>query len=297
MSWRLGARKWRARPHAIQIVVFELGMMLLMMHFPTEYHLTKSNQLIALGDRDSLRYACVELRTCIELLCYEQLERYRELIPNAVLTKWQPREVVAWIEKCDPFGVKDKAVFFGINGPDGKPDKMEPLGRFKAVDKKFIKNHYHRLGQHLHAPNLNDIVNEHELSLPKFREEVERISIAVKEIASRDILVRMLNLARFRCNLCNIEIVVNADIHETGDVIPCLDSDCHADYKLEIDESSFKSATHYAFIWTCDACFTKQPVFERDISQMGQAVKCSGCESLWFVGTKALLYCPVNIPK
>src|SRR5262245_887190 len=62
----------------------------------------RAKTLLANGDEHSARYACLELRLTIEYLIYDQLQIYRDELPNDMVKKWQPRELIAAMLTVDP---------------------------------------------------------------------------------------------------------------------------------------------------------------------------------------------------
>ena len=59
--------------------------------------LARAKALLAAGDAASLRYACLELRSCMEAVTYEKIREYGRRFPRSVIddfSKWQPRVLV-----------------------------------------------------------------------------------------------------------------------------------------------------------------------------------------------------------
>jgi hypothetical protein len=65
-------------------------------------HLRAAKELVQARDLPSLRYACLELRFCIEALCYDVLPHYEAELPFDAVGKWQPRKVVEALLDVDP---------------------------------------------------------------------------------------------------------------------------------------------------------------------------------------------------
>jgi hypothetical protein len=51
----------------------------------------RAKDLLVRNDEDSIRYAVLELRRCLEAVVYEKLWAYRRRIPAEVARKWQRR--------------------------------------------------------------------------------------------------------------------------------------------------------------------------------------------------------------
>jgi len=77
--------------------------------------ITRAKELLEKDDPISLRYACLEMRCCIEAICYDKAKLYRKHLTDDVIEKWQPIKLInIWSEK-----------------PDGSKNKgAEPLRKF-----------------------------------------------------------------------------------------------------------------------------------------------------------------------
>ena len=81
----------------------------IMPHAETQSCLQKAESLIEIGDADSFRYASLQLRMGIEYLFYELIPLYRDELPDDILTKWQPKDVLDAVLACDPSAHKETA--------------------------------------------------------------------------------------------------------------------------------------------------------------------------------------------
>jgi hypothetical protein len=109
--------------------------------------------LLAKEDEDSLRYAALELRRCIEAIVYEKLRVYGDLLPEDSVHQWQPPQAFDALIAVEPDA---EATFTFAVAPQTEPGKM-PEAPFKVigVDQRpkgrWIKKTWHKLGFYLHA--------------------------------------------------------------------------------------------------------------------------------------------------
>src|SRR5688572_29294296 len=119
-----------------------------MVHAKTIECVRKAGSLIEAGDADSLRYATLQLRMGIEYLFYELIPSYKDELPDDIMSKWQPKQIIDALLECDPLVDKDARIAITAAGASSPALVL----RSKAVNKGILKDHYHRLGSFLHAP-------------------------------------------------------------------------------------------------------------------------------------------------
>ena len=56
--------------------------------------LERARRLLIVAGDESLRYACLELRFCIEAIVYAKLDAYSSYVPAVVFEKWQPNHAM-----------------------------------------------------------------------------------------------------------------------------------------------------------------------------------------------------------
>lgn len=64
--------------------------------------LKRAKQLLDEGSYDSLIYASLELRQCIESIIYEKLDAYKKYVPGVVFQKWQPNHALKTLLYFEP---------------------------------------------------------------------------------------------------------------------------------------------------------------------------------------------------
>lgn len=125
------------------------------MHHKTIKCVAKAEELLTSPDPDRLRYASLQLRMAIEFLFYELIPTYKEELPLDIVTKWRPQQILDALIECDPDVDKDSTLTVRKELGEGVVSAPVFVGRQKAVNKKLLRKHYHKLGSYLHAPMAN----------------------------------------------------------------------------------------------------------------------------------------------
>jgi hypothetical protein len=97
--------------------------------------LSRAKALMASGDAASLRYACLELRFCMEAVTYEKLRAYAPRLPPNVLSIWQPPQAVKALLELE--GEADQEYRVAI-GRAGSTQPMQVMGEHRTFATKWI---------------------------------------------------------------------------------------------------------------------------------------------------------------
>ncbi|MBV8095791.1 MAG: hypothetical protein JO110_21690, partial [Acetobacteraceae bacterium] len=132
-----------------------------------QHCLERAKRLLA--NDDSVRYACLELRLCIEHLVFDQLKVYIEETSEHALSKWAPRELISEILAVDPSAEETKPWFVDVKDghifsireesrlDDVPEDRAIPIGEDRRLGVSWVSKRYNVLGNFLHAPNLDQL--------------------------------------------------------------------------------------------------------------------------------------------
>lgn len=241
-------------------------------------HLRKAKALLDAGDTDKLRYCCLELRLCIELICYERLEQHRRELPEEVFGKWRPTEIVDLIAECDPTAAGDKVLRLRNETTDGSPGNVFFAANIKGVSRKLLRDHYHRLGSFLHAPMPGALKEGRGLDDAAMRKAAERAIMAVEEYASNPVLSNFGVYAHFACAYCGTENVRNAKALAEGVRIRCRGNSCGAYYTAHEVDSETPEFRPMQYQWTCHACGGNQWIGAHELER-GGTIECRGCKA------------------
>src|SRR5215216_2578999 len=83
--------------------------------------LAKATELLVAGDNDSLIYACLELRRCVEALAYNLLTAYLHEVPLSAFETWQPDKVIRELLQVDPHADRSATISMQKEATDTAP--------------------------------------------------------------------------------------------------------------------------------------------------------------------------------
>ena len=236
------------------------------MHEKTISCVNKADALIAQGDEDSLRYACLQLRMGIERLFYELIPLYAEELPTDILKKWQPRQVIDALLECDPHVEGDIRISFVDSD-----DEIFLQRQNKAVTKQLINRYWHKLGSYLHAS-----MTAEELDLVKLSPFLRATVEGLRAYSADKILSNIRSLASFKCE-CGRTIRRNSEALKIKPYVTCPDVKCGAmwQYAKRDGMGTFTLVTHS---YTCPSCKAVSK-FGAHLAVDGLTITCCNCEA------------------
>lgn len=193
-----------------------------------------------LADSNELRYACLELRFCIEYLAIDRLQAYLVEVPNDALKKWTPRAIISEILDVDPNGDRSISLAIGIGSTSGASQAAAPiqLGEDRRFTMKWANKNYNTLSNFLHAPTLFQI----ELGAdPKIEVMRTRVSEIIAELAA--VLaspIQNVNFGNFFETICSCGTAIKrraGSIPKFG--LTCPNKSCEASYEVNEIEGGF----------------------------------------------------------
>ena len=191
--------------------------------------LAKAKALIQLADAESLRYAALELRMCMEYLTYQKLAAYENIVPAEVQAIWQPPQAVRALMDFEPNADKSVVIHYGVEDVPGIPAKtMQPLGAHAALSVRWLRKHYNKLGQLLHAPNSTS------QSKPQTPPSVAYLTEVVQDLEAP--VESTILGATFRtvwsvvCTQCGKPVAGNAETLKSGAPAVCFTPGCGTEY-------------------------------------------------------------------
>lgn len=252
--------------------------------------LARAKDLLASGREEDLRYACLELRMCIERICYDKLTLYQKQIPKELLETWQPQKVVKSLLEYAPNIEEHFSLRICEEDKNGNPvGQYRLLGEHKAITLKFINETYHRLGNCLHVPTIAQQKSQEQKGADKLRNALNEIASALEELCSSTIDSNLVEGAviTFECSYCNNKIIRNKKSLEKNIFLIC--PECKAEYKFYYDgKNPMFEPQHVSCV--CPDCaeehFIGKHLFkERDII----TIPCKKCASKFALERKWIL--------
>lgn len=214
--------------------------------------LNRAEMLLKKGDTASLRYACLELRQCIEAIAYEKVSTYIKFVPENKLNVWQPKQVFSFLEQIDPSSTKDYTFRIYKQEPDGSVgDIVSDIGH-KTLKKKHFNKYYNKLGSYLHIPNLIEqtTYSEKTNQLQGFLVEVIE---ELRPLAECNFDSNFGMVFEVECDSCKEIIYLRKESLSVNSVFSCPKVECQVQYHVEsIDENDNFTIRPRQFLLPCD---------------------------------------------
>lgn len=264
--------------------------------------LERAKELIARDDEQALLYASVELRRCVEHICYEKLRRHLRNIPESKLKGWQPRKVIETIKELDnPDIEKSYTLAIAVGDAQGRPTEPPVGWTYNSITGKRAGKIWQKLSSYLHVP------------LPHGREgpDPARMKNFLLEAAA-DLEGPAKNLFEghiatvnsFRCARCNDDVVRNATLLTDGDIVTCTNKMCGMHYVIEKTANGITAKPHQTRLkcaWCGADNFIDTHELEKlELTTSAKPYTCAGCGMKHLVQLQ-LTYCrweskPVDYP-
>lgn len=239
----------------------------------------KAKLLLASGDKESLRYCALELRTCIELICYERMSMYTDELSPAHLRQWRPSDVVELLLQCDPDSDQDCTISLAREMPGETTGPRNVLGSSRGVTKRFVNEHYHRLGSHLHAPTLADIKAGTSNMPDEIKASFQKTIDALEPFINRsNVLSNFGDFRTFVCDLCGSKNKRNVSAFTEGCTIACIGPKCPALYQVMNVGTDALSFALLRKGWLCTRCKAENQVYPWDIEPRKEYA-CASCKA------------------
>jgi predicted RNA-binding Zn-ribbon protein involved in translation (DUF1610 family) len=242
---------------------------------------SRARALLATNDDEVLRYACLELRFCIEAVTYDKLRTYAARLPPRVIETWQPPQAMKALRQIEPGADHDFTLRVCRESEPGTPsgDWVE-LGSHASLKLPWLRKTYNKLGSYLHVPS----PSAQELRPPSaspetIRGDLERILADLEPVVHSKIDSSMALVVSFVCTKCGATIPCNSEgLSETGRV-QCLNPKCGASFVAEVQpDGEFLIRLDVATI-QCLACDQSGPV-EKQKLEVGYSFPCPNCGAL-----------------
>ncbi|UCI19907.1 hypothetical protein FJ970_02745 [Mesorhizobium sp. B2-1-8] len=223
-------------------------------------HLAAAERLLRSGDDDVTRYACIELRLCVEAICYGMLCLYRSELSKGELAKWQPKKVLDELLEIDKYATTPQL----LSVQDPKTGEWHDFGtqdyRFSV---KWANKAHNALGNALHVPTIDQVEKGQEATPAIFRERCQEYMPELRKVLDSQSWHLHMTGPRWtmRC-ACGFEMHRRAEHIEKGVIVIC--SECgrvydvvHVGDVLDIELRKLR--------WQCKKCGKENGTPERDL--------------------------------
>lgn len=187
--------------------------------------------LLEKGDIASLRYACLELRQCIEAIAYQKFYTYRKYIPENKLNTWQPKQVFKFLDDIDPFSKEDYIFTIFKQESDSSSNDIILETSHKTLNKKHTNKFYNKLGSYLHTPTLEQ-QNKYPKNEAAFKDFIVNVIKELRPIVECDFDSDIGMIYKFNCNSCNEIIYLRKDGLKDKSVFTCYKSECQTQHHV-----------------------------------------------------------------
>jgi len=236
--------------------------------------LERARKLLAAGDEWSVRYACLELRFCIEYVTFDQLVAYLAEVDGDALKKWTPKQIIDTLREVDPAADRSRSVAFGL-GDDGAP----PADRRWMEDRRFsgewANANHNALGNFLHASTLEQIESGRVVPLTTMVRKATSVAEMLASILSSPVFHANFGVFyELECR-CGARIKRReGGVKEQG--IVCPRESCRAIYDVVSrteEQVTFRVRTRP---YRCEGCRSVNRV-ETHLIREGAAIECPTC--------------------
>lgn len=254
--------------------------------------MARAQVLLADPTPENLRYAALELRLCIEALTYEKLRSFATMIPESVIAKWQPPQAVKALLEFVPDADQSFTFRIGRQEELGKPaSQMHFVGQHNSLRLQWLRKHYHKLGNLLHAPTLKAGST---LDTDKMTEYLAEVVTDLQKPLSSTILGGAIReVYTFKCSECGDSVVCNARTAATSHKAVCFNPQCKAEYYASVStegESTFQLIST-SFECSASGCTGVMRMENRKLD-IGVEFQCPACRLKHVIISKEWCYGP-----
>ncbi|CAG0975554.1 hypothetical protein ANRL3_01782 [Anaerolineae bacterium] len=238
-----------------------------------------AKELVFKNDEASAKYACLELRFCIEYITYSQLQIYLDEVPDSTMRKWTPRQVISDLLTVDPDADTSVVSFAGIQEASGMPaSNMDALGEDRRFSLKWANKQHNALGNFLHAPTLHQIAAGDTPTKEKMLQKAREVIDEIEQILASQLFNAKLNFycGTFECKFCKAEVKYGAENINKGMVV-C--SNCKGNYDLALAEENRITIRPKEVTYKCLSCKNLNTIGFH-LMYLDNILTCTNCDAI-----------------
>jgi hypothetical protein len=216
--------------------------------------LARIKTLSVSGNAASLRYACLELRFCMEGVTYEKLRAYASRLPPEVLSRWQPPQAVAALLELEDEAGHEYTVAIEVRrGETAGP--VQVMGEHWTFATAWLRKHYNKLGNFFHVPNENaPSRSQPQIDPQELREYLESVVVECERVVESSRTFTLAPTVEFNCQLYRRKMVANAKSAERRGYVSCLHPGCDAENVVFAAEDRSPRFRLSGWVFPCQAC-------------------------------------------
>jgi hypothetical protein len=259
------------------------------MNVDETYRLRRAKELLANGDEDSLIYCCLELRLCIELICYRRLRFYAEHLPSSATRLWRAKEVLATLLELDPTAGTDYSLAMGLERSDGSTGQAFHVGTYKAITKEFLSEYYDEFSSFLHAPTIAEVQAGTRRDVNRVRALAEKAITVLEDIAGHSFQSSFGPVIEFPCESCGTRLRRRTERLKIDDKVRCLERTCRAEYEITFPAEGQFLRKMVQIDLKCPSC-SEVSYFGRHVATRPRVrLRCLHCSATFTVETRLVL--------
>lgn len=241
--------------------------------------LNRAKVLLSSGDDAALRYACLELRFCLETVTYDKLRAYASRLPLEVLSRWQPPQAMAALLELEEDAEQDYNLAVARESSPGvRSGPFTYVGHHRSLKLTWLKTAYNALGSVLHVPHVTDGRRRKYDDPLRLRARLNEMVERLEPVVESTLIFTMANVVEYPCSLCRRKSLANAKAVRKHKRTVCLHPDCQAEHRVTEDEKGdlWFSISEYEPKYTCKGC-QKETAFPRRRIALGVELACPSC--------------------
>lgn len=253
--------------------------------------LERAQNLLTSGDDTVIRYACLELRFCIEAVTYEKLNAYSKYVPAKVFEKWQPNHALRMLLQFEPDADENFSLYVSPESEPGKPTgNWTHIGEHRTFKLSWLTKNYNRLGSYLHVRQKSARIIEEGEELNEIRAELQKIASELESIVNSDIITTTLDShVQFKCQACDqISLSNEAVLRQTGHAV-CINPNCGAEYHATEEANGKWKFKLLAIEFNCLNCGQRNWLDNSHVD-VGTRFRCRSCGDRHVVVQKKWIY-------
>ncbi|WP_157831755.1 hypothetical protein [Pseudomonas sp. 02C 26] len=230
--------------------------------------LGRAKRLLNSDDESDFKYACLELRFCLETVAYRQLKQYDDIIPGTLANEWRADQIIRTLASFDPTSDQSGDISIGEEtDPDVEPKTWRSIGKVQAIKWSKFRKYYNKLGSYLHAPK--EAVNSppDKSSLDEIIRELERVTTSTAIVAYK-------NVRHADCPKCGTKVYAGEGEFENGQLVVCGNTKCGQLFNKMINDQGNKVITPVDTIWFKCKCDAHIPV---RLDAIWRSFSCGDC--------------------
>ena len=235
---------------------------------------------------DSLIYASLEIRQCIESIVYEKLESYKKYVPEIVFKKWQPNHALKTLLYFEPDAEQSMKIAIAPESSLGVTSgPFQYLGEHKSLTVKWLDKNYNKLGSFLHIQREKSKL----ISFDKLQSDIKEIIDKLNEVIKCNLTsCSMAERVIFECHVCNKKTLANIKSIRKSKRAFCIHPNCGASHSVVEKDGKFSFKLEQT-CFKCIKCTTDNYIPTTDI-YINMEFVCYNCSERHIVTGYSLSY-------